>query len=95
MDRQHGARNTKIYPGSDCQERNTLHPVWLFVLAYVLICFEGGLCPPLYIRRDMVIWKVLAEYSWSPTTTQSGSFLYTATSSTPIKSSYKRGKVHS
>ena len=43
------------------------------------------LCPPLYIRGDRVTWKVLAEYSWSPTTTPSGSFLYTATSSTPIR----------
>src|SRR6185503_12897333 len=29
--------------------------------------------------------KVLAEYSWSPTTTQSGSFLCTAACSTPIR----------
>ena len=47
--------------------------------------FGGGPCPPLYIRGDRVIWKVLAEYSWSPTTTQSGSFLCTAASSTPIR----------
>ena len=33
----------------------------------------------------MVTWKVLAEYSWSPTTIQSGSFLCTAASSTPIR----------
>ena len=33
----------------------------------------------------MVTWKVLAEYSWSPTTTQSGSFLCTAGSSMPIR----------
>ena len=47
--------------------------------------FRGGPCPPLYIRGDRVTWKVLAEYSWSPTATQSGSFLYTAASSTPIR----------
>ena len=47
--------------------------------------FWGGPCPPLYIRGDRVTWKVLAEYSWSPTTTQSGSFLCTAASSTPIR----------
>ena len=35
--------------------------------------------------RDRVTWKVLAEYSWSPTTIQSGSFLCTAASSTPIQ----------
>src|SRR6185312_15816403 len=46
--------------------------------------FGGGPCPPLYIRGDRVTWKVLAEYSWSPTTTQSGSFLCTAASSMPI-----------
>src|SRR6185312_3051785 len=45
--------------------------------------FAGGPCPPLYIRGDRVLWRVLAEYSWSPTTTQSGSFLCTAASSTP------------
>ena len=47
--------------------------------------FRGGPCPPLYIRGDSVTWKVLAEYSWSPTTTQSGSFLCTAASSTHIR----------
>ena len=47
--------------------------------------FGGGPCPPLYIRGDRVTWKVLAEYSWSPTTTQSGSFLCTAASSTPTR----------
>src|SRR6185437_15325878 len=47
--------------------------------------FRGGSYPPLYIRGDRVTWKVLAEYSWSPTTTQSGSFLCTAASSMPIR----------
>ena len=32
----------------------------------------------------MVTWKVLAEYSWSLTTTGSGSFICTAVSPTPI-----------
>ena len=48
-------------------------------------CLEGGPCLPLYIRGDRVTWKVLAEYSWNPTTTQSDSFLCTAASSTPIR----------
>src|SRR6185437_4958215 len=43
-----------------------------------------GPCPPLYIRGDRVTWKVLAEYSWSPTTTQLGSFLVLQLVSTPI-----------
>ena len=47
--------------------------------------FRGGPCPPLYIRGDRVTWKVLAEYSWSPTTIRSGSFLCTAASPTPIR----------
>ena len=47
--------------------------------------FRGGPCPPLYIRGDRVTWKVLAEHSWSPTTIQSGSFLCTAASTTPIR----------
>ena len=47
--------------------------------------FGGSPCPPLYIWGDRIIWKVLAEYSWSLTTTQSGSFLCTAASSTPIR----------
>src|SRR6185369_10719681 len=47
--------------------------------------FGGGPCPPLYIWGDRVTWKVLAEYSWSPTTTQSGIFLCTAASSTSIR----------
>ena len=47
--------------------------------------FGGGPCPPIYIWRDRVTWKVLAEYIWNPTTTQSGSFLCTAASSTLIQ----------
>ena len=47
--------------------------------------FRGDPCPPLYIRGDRVTWKVLAEYSWSPTTTQSGSFLCTVASPMPIR----------
>ena len=31
------------------------------------------------------MWKVLAEYSWNPITTQSGSFLCTAASSMTIR----------
>ena len=46
--------------------------------------FGGGPYPPLYIRGDRVTWKFLAEYNWSLTTTQSGSFLCIATSSMPI-----------
>ena len=47
--------------------------------------FRGGTYPPLYIRGNRFTWKVLAEYSWSPTTTRSDSFLCTAASSTPIR----------
>ena len=47
--------------------------------------FGGGPCSPLYIRGDKVTWKVLAKYSWNPTTAQSGSFLCTVASSTPIR----------
>ena len=47
--------------------------------------FGGGPCPPLYIREDRVTWKVLAEYNWNPTTTQSVSFLCTAASPTHIR----------
>ena len=55
---------------------NGLLPCWVF-----LPCP----CPPLYIWGDRITWKVLAEYSWSPTTTQLGSFLFTAAGSTPIR----------
>ena len=54
---------------------NTLRPVWLLVLSLVLICFEGVPARPYISGGDMVKWKVLAEYSWSPTTTWSGSLL--------------------
>ena len=53
-----------------------------------------GSLPALIYPGDRVTWKVLAEYSWNPITTQSGSFLCTAASSTPIRVVYKRGKVH-
>ena len=45
---------------------------------------EGVPTCPYISKGHKVTWKVLAEYSWSPTTTQSGSFLCTAASSTPI-----------
>ena len=57
-------------------------------------CLEGGPARPYISRGDRVTWKVLAEYSWSPTAARSGSFLCTAASSTPIRVVYKRGKVH-
>ena len=49
------------------------------------MCFEGVPGRPYISGRDRVTWKVLAEYSWSPTTTQSGIFLCTAASSTSIR----------
>ena len=61
-------------------------------MSCVVICIalgvdvlRGGPCPPLYIRGDRVTWKDLAEYNWSLSTTQSGSFLCTAASSMPIR----------
>ena len=49
-----------------------------------MIVWRGAL-PALIYPGDRVTWKVLAEYSWSPTTTQSGSFLCIAASSTPMR----------
>ena len=46
---------------------------------------EGVPARPYISGGHRVTGKVLAEYSWSPTATQSGSFLYTAASSTPIR----------
>ena len=45
---------------------------------------RGSLLALIY-PGDRVTWKVQAGYSWNPTTTQSGSFLCTAASSTPIR----------
>ena len=64
--------------------RNTLHPMW-FVLPSVLMIVWRGSLPALIYPGDKVTWKVLAEYSCSPTTTQSGSFLCTVASSMPIR----------
>ena len=47
--------------------------------------FERVPARPYISGGDRVTWKFLAEYSWSPTITQSGSFLCTAASSTPIR----------
>ena len=47
--------------------------------------FEGVAARPYIFRGNRVTWKVLAEYSWSPTTTQSGSFPCTTASSMPIR----------
>ena len=63
---------------------NTLRPVW-FVSPYVLMIVWRGSLPALIYPGDRVTWKVLAEYSWSPTIIKSGSFLCTAASSTPIQ----------
>ena len=54
---------------------------------------RGSLSALIY-PGDRVTWKVLDEYSWSPTTARSGSFLCTAASSMPIRVVYKNGKVH-
>ena len=54
-------------------------------IALCVDVLSRGPCPPLNIRGDGVTWKVLVEYSWNPTTTQSGSFLCTAASTTPIR----------
>ena len=48
-----------------------------------MIVWRGSL-PDFIYPGGQVTWKVLAKYSWSPTTTQSGSFLCTAASSTLI-----------
>ena len=48
-------------------------------------CLEGVPARPYISGGDRVTWKVLAEYIWNPTTTQSGSFLCTAASPTPIQ----------
>ena len=48
-------------------------------------CLEGVPARPYISGGDRITWKVLAEYSWSPTTIQSGSFLCTAASSTSIR----------
>ena len=47
--------------------------------------FRGVPARPYITEGDRFTWKVLAEYSWSPTTARSGSFLCTATSSTPTQ----------
>ena len=44
-----------------------------------------GALPALIYPGGRVTWKVLGEYNWSPTTTQSVSFYCTAASSTPIR----------
>jgi len=54
-------------------------------IALCVDVLSRGPCPPLNIRGDEVTLKVLVEYSWNPTTTQSGSFLCTAASFTPIR----------
>ena len=46
---------------------------------------EGVPARPYISGGDRVTWKVLAEYSWSPTTTRSCSLLCTAAISTPIR----------
>ena len=52
-----------------------------------------GSLPALIYLGDRVTWKVLAEYSWSPSTIRSGSFLVLQLV-LPYLGSYKRGKVH-
>ena len=70
-------------------------------MSCVVVCITLGVddvlrgsLPALIFPGDRVTWKVLAKYSWSPTTIQLGSFLCTAVSSMPIWVVTKRGKVH-
>ena len=51
----------------------------------MLIVVWTGSLPALIYPGGQGYRKVLAEYSWSPTRTQSGSFLCTVASSTPIR----------
>ena len=44
-----------------------------------------GSLPALIYPGERVTWKVLAVYTWSPTTIQLGNFLCTAASSTSIR----------
>ena len=48
-------------------------------------CVSRGYLPALIYPGGRFTWKVLAEYSWSPTTVRSGSFLCTAASPTAIR----------
>ena len=57
---------------------------WLVLPQLLMIVWRGSL-PALIYPGGQGYMKVLAEYSWSPTTTQSGSFLCAAASSTPIR----------
>ena len=50
----------------------------------MIIVWRGSLSALIYLG-DRVTWKVLAEYSWNPIITQSGSFLCNAASSMPIR----------
>ena len=50
-----------------------------------MIVWRGVPTRPYISGEDRVTWKVLAEYSWSPNTTQSGSFLCTTSSYTLIR----------
>ena len=50
-----------------------------------MIVWRGSLPALIYPGGDRVTWKVLVEYSWSPTIVRSGSFLCTTASSTPIQ----------
>ena len=49
------------------------------------MCFDVVPARPYITEGDRFTWKVLAEYSWSPTTARSGSFLYTEASPMPIR----------
>ena len=64
--------------------RSSLVVAWVCIDLGVDNCLEGVPARPYISGGDRVTWKVLAEYSWNPTTTQSGSFLCTAASPTPI-----------
>ena len=65
-------------------------------MSYVVVCIALDDVMRLYILRavparpyivwgDRVIWKVLAEYCWSPITTWSGSFLALQPSTTGVE----------
>ena len=88
-----GTRNTKIQTGSGRELRNTLHPVWWFILPQVLMILRGYL-PALIYPGGQVYMESPSRVQLESYYNTIGQFPLYCSQFYAYSGSYKRGKVH-
>ena len=88
------ARNTKIQTGLGCELRNTLRPVWLFVLPQVLMIVWRGSLPALIYLGGQGYMKSPSRVQLESYYNTIGQFPLYCSQFYAYLGSYKKGKVH-